>query len=267
MYVRLAFSIAAHMEPEILIIDEVLAVGDSDFQKKCLGKMGDVASKQGRTVLFVSHNMAAVERMCRSTLLLVGGRGAAHGATPAVVQEYLRLVSNEVVTPLDERTDRAGSGAIRFISISLEGQNGDNVSAFRCGAEAVLHLVLDNRTQDELHGLRISLGIDNEMGERVALLDTMLVGDDISDLAPGRQSVRVIVPKMALSPGRYRLTVFCALRRVLADRIENAATIDVEAGDFYGTGQLMLDEQGMFLLDHKFVLSGNQSELKNGQKS
>jgi lipopolysaccharide transport system ATP-binding protein len=103
------------------------------------------------------------------------------------------------------------------------------------------------------------------MGERVALLDTMLLGDDISGVASGRHSVRVVVPKMALIPGRYRLTMFSTLNRVLADWIENAATFDVEAGDFYGTGHLMLDEQGMFLLDHHFILSTHHSELEMGE--
>jgi homopolymeric O-antigen transport system ATP-binding protein len=255
MYVRLAFSIAAHLEPEILIVDEVLAVGDADFQKKCLGKMQDVASKEGRTVLFVSHNMAAIESMCDSALLLVEGRCAAKGHPTVVVQEYLHDICRASTIPLSERTDRSGSGDVRFVSVSLEAHNGSNVPAFRCGAEAILHLIVENRTQDELRGLRISLGIDNETGARVALLDTILLGADISGLAPGLQSVRVVIPKMALIPGRYRMTIFATLNRVIADWIENAATFDVEAGDFYGTGHLMLDEQGMFLLDHRFVLS------------
>jgi lipopolysaccharide transport system ATP-binding protein len=266
MYVRLAFSIAAHLEPEILIVDEVLAVGDADFQKKCIGKMQHVASREGRTVLFVSHNMAAIESMCDSALLLVEGRCVAQGHPTVVVQEYLRDMSRAGAMPLSERTDRSGSGEVRFVSVSLESYNGSSVPAFRCGAEAILHVVVENRTQDELRVLRISLGIDNEAGERVALLDTMLLGDDISGVAPGRQSVRVVIPKMALVPGRYRLTMLSTLNRVLADRVENAATFDVEAGDFYGTGHLMLDEQGKFLLDHHFILSRQQRlELEMGE--
>src|SRR5262249_34406094 len=111
MYVRLAFSVAAHLEPEILIVDEVLAVGDAEFQRKCLGKMQDVASKKGRTVLFVSHNMAAIESMCSSALMLVEGRCVTQGNTTAVLQYYLRDVSRASAMPLAERTDRRGSGA------------------------------------------------------------------------------------------------------------------------------------------------------------
>src|SRR5262249_21676275 len=109
MYVRLAFSVAAHLEPEILIVDEVLAVGDAEFQKKCLGKMQDVASKLGRTILFVSHNMAAIESMCDSALLLVESRCTARGKAPGVVQEYLCAMNRLSATPLGERVDRVGS--------------------------------------------------------------------------------------------------------------------------------------------------------------
>jgi lipopolysaccharide transport system ATP-binding protein len=262
MYVRLAFAVAAHLEPEILIVDEVLAVGDAEFQKKCLGKMQDVATKQGRTILFVSHNMAAVESMCGSALLLVEGRCAAQGNTPDVMQEYLRDISRVSVTPLGERTDRSGSGEARFLSVSLEGHNGSNVSAFQCGAEAILHLVAENRTKGELRGFHISLGIDNEMGQRVALLDSMLVGTDISGLPPGHGSVRVVIPKMALIPGRYQLTIYATVNGIIADWIKNAAIFDVEAGDYYGTGHLPPQGQGVFMLDHRFVVRGCRSEFE-----
>jgi lipopolysaccharide transport system ATP-binding protein len=263
MYVRLAFAVAAHLEPEILIVDEVLAVGDAEFQRKCLGKMQDVATKEGRTILFVSHNMAAIESMCDSALLLVEGRCTAQGNTPSVVQDYLRDVSRVSATPLGERTDRSGSGEVRLISVSLEDQSGSNVSAFKCGAEAILHFVAENRTKGELRGFHISLGIDNEMGQRVALLDSMLVGTEISGLPPGHGSVRVVIPKMALIPGRYRLTIYATVNGIIADWIKNAAIFDVEAGDYYGTGQLPPHGQGMFVLDHRFVVSNLRTEFES----
>jgi lipopolysaccharide transport system ATP-binding protein len=134
------------------------------------------------------------------------------------------------------------------------------VSAFRCGAEAVLHLIIENRTKREFKDFRISLGIDNEMGQRVALLDTLLVGADCSGLSSGHTSVRVIVPRMALIPGRYHLTIVSIITKVIADWVDNAAIFDVEEGDFYNTGQLMLDEQGMFLLDHRFVVNSESMQ-------
>jgi lipopolysaccharide transport system ATP-binding protein len=202
--------------------------------------------------------------MCGSALLLVEGRCAAQGNTPDVMQEYLRDISRVSVTPLGERTDRSGSGKVRFLSVSLEGHSGSNVSAFQCGAEAILHLVAENRTKGELRGFHISLGIDNEMGQRVALLDSMLVGTDISGLPPGHGSVRVVIPKMALIPGRYRLTLHATVNGIIADWINNAAIFDVEAGDYYGTGHLPPQGpgQGVFVLDHRFVVRGRRSEFE-----
>ncbi len=113
MYVRLAFAVAAHLEPEILLVDEVLAVGDAAFQKKCLGKMGDVA-KEGRTVLFVSHNMAAVQNLCRRSLLLNDGQVVLDGSTDRVVMKYLSWIQSRTSAPLSNRKDREGNGALRF---------------------------------------------------------------------------------------------------------------------------------------------------------
>jgi lipopolysaccharide transport system ATP-binding protein len=255
MYVRLAFAVAAHLEPEILIVDEVLAVGDASFQRKCLGKMQDVA-QHGRTILFVSHNMAAIESMCDSALLLIDGQSVSHGDTSIVVQKYLCDLNNASTTPLVERADRVGSGDIRFCSVSLDDSHGSSVSAFQCGAEATLNFVLENRADRKLRDFRLGLNIDNEMGQRVAYLDTMLVGTDISDLSPGRWNVRAVIPKMPLTPGRYRLTIYSTLNGIIADWIKNAAIFDVEAGDYYGTGQLPeRGDMGALLLPHHFVVS------------
>ena len=100
------------------------------------------------------------------------------------------------------------------------------------------------------------------MGQRIALLDSMLVGTDISGLPPGPRSVRVIIPKMALIPGRYRLTIYATINGIIADWIKNAAVFDVEAGDYYGTGQLPPQGQGMFILDHNFVVSDSPTKFE-----
>jgi lipopolysaccharide transport system ATP-binding protein len=263
MHVRLAFAVAAHLESEIIILDEVLAVGDAEFQKRCLTKMQEVASKEGRTLLFVSHNMAAVESMCDTAILLVDGQTVAQGKTSFVVEEYLRDISRVSAIPLSERTDRVGSGDVRFLSVSFEGRQG-SVSAFRCGGEAILHFVLENRTRKVLPNLHISLGIDDEMGRRVALLDSAVVGTNIPHLPNGLGRVSVVIPKMALIPGRYRLTLYSTVDGVIADWIKNAVVFDVEAGDFYGSGQLPPHGQGMFLLEHRFVVNASGVEFDLG---
>lgn len=251
MYVRLAFSVAAHLEPEILIVDEVLAVGDAEFQKKCLGKMEDVAAKQGRTVLFVSHNLAAVASLCDSALLLVGGRSVALGEVESTVQAYLTHMRRDGLTPLDRRTDREGSGDVRIVSVALEDEWGATVTAFRCGTQAVLNFRVENRTGRELSNFHLSVGIDNEMAQRVVLLDSEMIGAGVRRLSPGRHTVRVTMPKLPLMPGRYRLTIYFSVNGIIADWVKNASAMDVESGDYFGTGRLELPGQGLFVVDHR----------------
>ena len=118
MYLRLAFAVAAHLEPEILLVDEVLAVGDAQFQKKCLGKMGDVA-KEGRTVIFVSHNMGAVEKLCGKTLYLNNGKIFGFTHSNNVISQYISEITTATAAPLEERKDRYGSGVIKATSIEI----------------------------------------------------------------------------------------------------------------------------------------------------
>ena len=125
MYVRLAFAVAAHLEPEILIIDEVLAVGDAAFQKKCLGKMKDI-SEHGRTILFVSHNMAAIQNLCDKCLYLKNGEKMSFGKTEEVIPDYLRATQEIQLLNLDDRQDRSGNGKLRFKSLKLKNKNNES---------------------------------------------------------------------------------------------------------------------------------------------
>jgi lipopolysaccharide transport system ATP-binding protein len=252
MYVRLAFSVAAHLEPEVLIVDEVLAVGDIEFQKKCLGKMRDVASTQGRTVLFVTHNMAAVESLCNAALLLAGGRCVARGRNQEVLREYLRDINKFSEIPITDRKDRSGSGDVRFRSLLFKSSDVE-VSMFQSGLEASFDLEIENRTASNLRNVRIALGIDDEAGQRITILDTALIDTNINDLPPGRTNVRAVIPRLSLLPGRYQLTLFAANNGVTADWLKNVAVFDVEGGDYYGTGHLPPQGQGKFLLDYRFV--------------
>src|SRR5262245_23442528 len=118
MYVRLAFAVAAHLHPEILVVDEVLAVGDVEFQRKCLGKMEDV-SRKGRTVLFVSHNLPAVQSLCSRGIVLHQGRVSADAPVGEAIREYLRSVEALSGQDLAERTDRKGAGATRLLGIDI----------------------------------------------------------------------------------------------------------------------------------------------------
>jgi lipopolysaccharide transport system ATP-binding protein len=250
MYVRLAFSVAAHLEPEILIVDEVLAVGDGEFQRKCLGKMQDFASTAGRTVLFVSHNMAAIEGLCGTGLLLADGACVTRGPIDGVVQEYLHGMSRLWAVPLHQRTDREGSGGIRFVSVTFEGQVGQKLSAFQCGAKATLRLEIDCFVTQARH-IVLSVGINDAMGQRLLLLDSAITGTHVPDFTFGRHVLRFIIPRMPLVPARYTLTLYASINDIVADWIRNACFLDIESGDFYGSGRLPLPAAGgVFLADH-----------------
>ena len=150
MYVRLAFAVAAHLDPEILVVDEVLAVGDADFQKKCLGKMDDVSKKEGRTVLFVSHNMAAVRQLCTRGILLEKGCVSFVGTAENSIEKYLTVNFNFVNNPLAQRKDRIGNGIIIFTNVILKNANGNPVSEAFVGQylKIEVHMDIKDKTID-----------------------------------------------------------------------------------------------------------------------
>jgi lipopolysaccharide transport system ATP-binding protein len=264
MYVRLAFAVAAHLDPEILVIDEVLAVGDAEFQKKCLGKMESSARCEGRTVLFVSHNIAAVESLCSSAVLLSEGKLLTKGKTENVVHEYVRSMRHGAAVPLNERIDREGSGLVKFTSLSLAERSGRSLATFQCGADAVFVLVLENTSNREVR-LRVALAIDNELGQRVLLLDNELLGSDIERVTPGTGVVRVLVPKLCLLPGRYYLTIFATVNGVIVDWVKNSGSFDVEGGDYFGTGRLLSAGQGLIVVNHSISYESATSEVNSSR--
>ena len=264
MYVRLAFAVAAHMETENLIVDEVLAVGDAEFQKKCLGKMESTARDEGRTVLFVSHNIAAIEGLCSSVVLLSAGKVVAKGSTKSIVHEYLRNVKRGPVVPLEGRKDREGSGIVKFTSVWLADNLSHGVAMFQCGRDATLVLEFENNSNHEIR-LGVSLGIDNELGQRIVLLGTELQGKEIEGVLPGMGMVRVLMPRLCLLPGRYQLTIFATVNGAVVDWVKGAATFDVEGGDYFGTGQLPPAGQGMFVMSHSFEYQKSVSDMSSAE--
>ena len=251
MYVRLAFAVAAHLDPEILIVDEVLAVGDSEFQRKCLGKMKDVAGA-GRTVILVSHNMAAVQHLCERAIYLKSGRLVTSGPAEEVITTYLKAAAGPAASNLEDRTDRTGNGRLRFMSFALRDAAGREISALTCGAEATIELLLKNPSRETVNQLNVSLGIDDELGVRVAQLSNELTGQSLNNLSGDTITVRIHLPRVPLKQGRYSLTVFSNVGGEVADWIQDAIALDVDAGDFFGSGKLPPDGQGHLCIDHRF---------------
>jgi lipopolysaccharide transport system ATP-binding protein len=213
MYVRLAFAVAAHLDTEILLMDEVLAVGDAEFQKKCLGKMDDVA-QAGRTIVFVSHNMAAVQRLCTRGVLLAHGQVAAAGPIGDVVRRYLTADAAPGAVARFEPRGRTGLGWARVTDVRLVDERARPVAAAPCDEalrfEVALEVTDMGRSGGSLRGLALELTICSEAGE--PLLSVMNVDDSGVELPAGRACrVEARIPPPTFVPGRYRLDVFLGI--------------------------------------------------------
>lgn len=239
MYIRLAFAVAAHLEPEILLIDEVLAVGDAAFQKKCLGKMGEIA-RRGRTVLFVSHNTAAMLNLCRRGILIDRGQVMADGPIEPVIQQYLRGL--RVATPWDlsKCEDRQGRGRVRFTRVRFEDGDGNPVEQGVSGRPLVIALDYEAADHRPLPNCRASVAFYDGLGQTLFNCSSELVIADPIDLPPSG-TLRCAIPNLPLSQNQYVLTIFLEVNREVEDWILNAIELDVVDGDFYGTGRLYPD--------------------------
>jgi len=238
MRVRLGFAVAAHLEPEILIVDEVLAVGDAEFQKKCLGKMDGVA-KSGRTVLFVSHNMAAVESLCTRGVLLEHGRVVYDGPSGEAVGRYLRSMESAVTSDLATRADRQGDGACRIVDLWLEDDDGRRVGSVGPlePFSIVLQYECDRHVELRRH-LDLSVTVNDPYAGQWYHLDLQTAGGMIKGLGrTGRVACR-IDSGVALRPGRYWLNTFVRIDHALADWVINAAPLMIHEADVLGMGRL-----------------------------
>jgi lipopolysaccharide transport system ATP-binding protein len=248
MYVRLAFAVAAHLEPEILLIDEVLAVGDAAFQRKCMGKMGDVA-KAGRTVVFVSHNMAAIQNLCTTAHLLSRGRVVSSGKVGDVIEKYLHDVTESERQSLSERQDREGNGKLRMIEFAATGSGAS--PTVMCGAEAQFEIRYT--AANPIRNVHISIGFYNPYGEGALYVSNDLVGARFDD-APANGVMTCRFARMPLLPGTYTLNLYCTVNGILADWVKDAAQVTVEEGDFYGTGKLPPKGYGSVVAQHEWAL-------------
>jgi lipopolysaccharide transport system ATP-binding protein len=226
MYVRLAFAVAAHLEPEILVVDEVLAVGDANFQRKCLGKMKDVAG-HGRTILFVSHDMSAVRRLCHRSVLLEKGRVTAAGLTEDVVPIYMgaetALLRPGIPRELSTAARVCGSGDARFTSVVCHG--GDDGAAYTSGGP--LRFAVEIRAQSRLSVDSLGMWLTDRSGLRLINADTISLGKTFV-LEPGDNRISLQIDRLHLNPGTYGVNLWLAKRPAMVfDQIELAGEIEV----------------------------------------
>ena len=202
MYVRLAFSVAAHLEPDILIIDEVLSVGDAEFQKKCLGRM-ESAGKEGRTVIFVSHNLSAVENLCPRAMFLEGGTNIAIGSSREVIKSYLDRVSGSARVAVKDRKDRSGKGRIRAVDMRFAGAQGG--VQYAIGDDLCVEIdVLSDYSGDAV--VRMSIGIYSVKDAPLVSCDSQLNGRAYTIPGPGLSTLICRIQSPPLSLGEYSVS-------------------------------------------------------------
>jgi lipopolysaccharide transport system ATP-binding protein len=257
MYVRLAFAVAAHLEPEILIVDEVLAVGDAAFQKKCLGKLGEFA-RSGRTVLLVSHNAAAVRSLCTSAVLLDGGRVVETGPPDVVLTTYLSGLQTDTRAEYDlSAVARAPGKQPIMRAVRLLDATGRPTRHVVCGE--ALTIEFDLHLDRPADTPQIGAGVDDRWGQRVFSVGSFLAPDDLPALPTGGSTVRCHIPAVALTPGRYTLSLSIGYALAeLADQVEGLVAFDVEAGDYFGNGRLPSPELGQTLVRSNWAVIGGR---------
>jgi len=243
MYVRLAFSVAAHLDPDILVVDEVLSVGDAEFQKKCLSKMGEVA-RGGRTVLFVSHNLDAVQRLCHEALYLKAGRIAFRGPVDEAVGRYLnrgRALSG--AAPLEDVDERWGSGRVRITGVAIERPDGSRANVLMAG-ETYRFLIHHRRIGggEPIDDMQFSIELADVRGATVWMVSSMFTHQCFA-AAPGDATVQCVVTDFGLAPGEYSLTLYLGRRSgETLDCLNHALSVTVAGGDFFGSGHAGLAE-------------------------
>ena len=256
MYVRLAFAVAAHLEPEILIVDEVLAVGDAQFQKKAIGKMKDVSQGQGRTVLFVSHNMASIRNLCRQTILLSNGTIQSMGNTSEIVSDYLAYHSdNHTHQSLKEAKRFEGNLHIEFSTIATLNSELLESQTMVSGEPMNIRLGLAINAKRKYSKLHCSVSVANEQFVTIMHLSTDEGMGESLNIEEGVEhlTLNCLIDQLALPRGKYYLSVFIWDKSVVFDHILHAKSFFVSDGNFFGNGAIKEPRHTMFLVKNQWT--------------
>jgi lipopolysaccharide transport system ATP-binding protein len=251
MYVRLAFAVAAHLEPEVLIVDEVLAVGDVAFQRKCLGKMDQVAGRDGRTVLFVSHNMAAIQTLCSRGLLLESGSLIADGTSRTVIAAYAESTSVLEALPMGSRTDRDGNRRAVFTSVGIESMD----TGPWIQPTSRLKITLRYEGPEPLGRARLLVGIYDDTNIGLYALESHK-GDGVGSELPPSGTVTIVTDPINLTPGSCYLSVALVADGMTVDYVRRAASFVVADSD--GDGVPSPDRSWVLcVLNHQWSLQAS----------
>jgi lipopolysaccharide transport system ATP-binding protein len=252
MYVRLAFAVAAHLEPEILIVDEVLAVGDATFQRKCLGKMGDVM-RQGRTILFVSHNMDAVTSLCTHVVLIKEGRASERMTPDEGVKQYLALANEGSDLPVDQKPRvQHVQRKPMLTGLQIHTDSG-HPKVVETGGRVTFEVEV--RDCEDLSLLTCGIAISNNRGQRVAFFHTRY---QQGLMFPGTRHAKLQcnVPALPLVPGPYFVELVLADENRIVEKVERADRLDVVFKDVFGTGRVPNARQGYIVMPCEWGFDG-----------
>lgn len=240
MTVRLAFAVAAFLEPEILVVDEVLAVGDAEFQKKAIGKMQDISREGGRTVLFVSHNMAAVKSLCTRGMLMENGTIAFNGAVDEAVDYYLTKNAELFEMPLFERKDRFGSGEIRFSKIELWNNQDKVVNEIISGEYVKIRLYLKKMLPIESQGLVFGVVFRDNNEGKIADFYSDEMGVEFKDVF-SKGYIDLELNPLMIRGGSYYLDIVVQNGKIAVNQIDlvhRAFSFTVFSGDYWNSGKI-----------------------------
>ena len=248
MMVRLGFAVAAHLDPEILVIDEVLAVGDAEFQKKAIGKMQDVSRGEGRTVLFVSHNMTAVKNLCKTGIILKNGTLDHYGDIASTIERYLSNQEGRSNIAINDIKERSGNGLLRFTDIEIMDTNDNKKESFEVGDQIKIKVYFESSERlKNAQMSRIDVGINNMMDYQILWLSTYMFKDKLD---PSKGYVQFSIPRLPLNDGVYNINLYSEVDHELADWIQNVSKIRVNFHDYYGNGRTMPAGQVPVVLDY-----------------
>ena len=252
MMVRLGFAVAAHLEPEILIVDEVLAVGDAEFQKKAIGKMQDVSKGEGRTVLFVSHNLASVRKLCQTGVLLENGTIKYYGSVSDAIDNYISLPNRNGNLNLRHRARNNGSQEALITDVQMS-TNGIQCNNIIMGGSAEFTITVDSDTR--IDNTYVGLSIWNQYETLVIHTNTSITEDHLYQIHKGINKFKCFFPLLPLQFGEYYLNLALYSKSgEYIDQVERAHRFNVIEDNLYGTGKLAKQHQGCLAIKHRWSI-------------
>jgi lipopolysaccharide transport system ATP-binding protein len=262
MRLRLGFAVAAHLDTDVLLVDEVLAVGDIGFQKRCTDKIGDLRDS-GRTILFVSHQMAAVENLCTRAIWIDGGKIKEDGKTKEIIKKYMATYSgvSNGGQDLCGVENRRGNGLIKYKYIEFMNKERKAVNVIQSGDNLIirLHYYAEKRVQNNI---AFGIQIFSDLGTLVTTVDSSFVGNEISILHEGDGYVEAEIDFLYLMPGRYYISLWIDNNSgIIYEHLDHCIKLDIEEADFYKTGFGITSRHGIIFLPYKWNLHNLKKEL------